>query len=238
MAGIRSTACVALVTGASRGIGAAAADRACAGSARTSSSPRAPRAAWRKPTTRSAPSAARRRSCRWICARARQIDAIGPTPVPALRPAGHPGAQRRSARPADPGGAHPAGRLGRCRRGEPVRRLAADPHLRSAAAPGPGRPRRVRHRKPGAGAAGLLGRHGRDQGGDGAPGADLGAGGRHHAGCGSTCSIPARWRPACAPMHFPARTPPPCRRPRRSPLRWPRFAYPARPVTANWSASN
>ena len=57
-----------------------------------------------------------------------------------------------------PVGAHPAGRLGRVRRGEPDRRLAADPHLRSAAAPAAGRPRGVRDRKPGARAEGLLGR--------------------------------------------------------------------------------
>ncbi len=55
-----------------------------------------------------------------------------------------------------------------------------DPLLRNCRS----RPRGVRHRRAGARAEGLLGRLRRDQGGDGAPRADLGGRGDARRGCG------------------------------------------------------
>ena len=93
--------------------------------------------------------------------RRRRSTRIGPTLFAALRPAGHPGAQRRRARAADAGAAHPAERLGRGGGGEPRRHLAADPHAatRCCARPPPGG-RCSSPTAAAAGAARLLGRHG------------------------------------------------------------------------------
>ena len=190
-----ATGCVALVTGASRGIGAAAAvelarlgahvvitARTQGGLEETDDAIRAAGgSATLLPLDLHEGGAARRDR---------------PEPLPALRPAGHAGAQRRRARPADAGRAYPAATTGPTWSAVNLTRgLAADPHLRSAAARSSRRPRGVRHRRAGAGAEGLLGRLRRDQGGDGASGADLGGRGQPHARAGQ----PVRPRPGRHP---------------------------------------
>ncbi|CAA9211879.1 MAG: hypothetical protein AVDCRST_MAG04-147, partial [uncultured Acetobacteraceae bacterium] len=99
----------------------------------------------------------------------------------AVRAARHPGPRRRRAGQADPRGAHPAARLAGSGGGEPVRLLAPDPELRSAAA------RRVGGARGCADGFGrrcparLLGPLRRGQGGTGAPGPRLGRGDGAHA---------------------------------------------------------
>ena len=98
--------------------------------------------------------------------------------------------------------------------------LAADPHLRAAAAAGAGRPRGVRDRRQCAAAERLLGRDRCDQGGDGAPGPDLGA--RADAARRVRVNLfdPGRVRTRMRSNAFPGEDPRRCRCRRTSHRRW------------------
>ena len=114
-----------------------------------------------------------------------QIEAIGPSLLAALRPAGHPGACRRGAGPADAGARISSRATGPTVVGVNLTAgwhliRTCDPLLRAAEA---GRAVVVTDGLT-RDAAGLLGRLWRDQGGAGAPGADLGGRRRGPRGCG------------------------------------------------------